>query len=59
MIFATIYAILTTGFFHIKFYRVRNFEVSFDSIRFKLDNLSDFLDDFQALSDKTKNDPRK
>ena len=57
-IFVAIYAILTIDFFDIKFYSVCNFEFSFDSRRFKLDNLSDFLDDFQALSDK-ENDPRK
>lgn len=58
-IFAAIYAILTIGFFDIKFYGVRNIEFRVDIKRFKLDNLSDVLNDWQTLSDNTKINPRK
>lgn len=57
--FAAIYAILTIGFFDIKFYRVHNIEFCVDIKRFQLDNLSDVLNDWQTLSDKTKINPRK
>ena len=52
--FAAIYAIVTISFFDIKFYRIRNIEFSFDLRKFKLDNLSDFLDDCQTQSQLTR-----
>ena len=57
--FAAIYAILTIDFFDIKFYRVCNIEFCVDIKRFQLDNLSDVLNDWQTLSDKTKINPGK
>ena len=57
--FAAIYTILTIGFFDIKFYGVRNIEFRVGIKRFKLDNLSDVLNDWQTLSDKTKINPGK